>query len=174
MPSPKERVREACARYGEAAIALWCADLLAGRAGFDEPAYPSIVWLGGPSAEAIVAKRLKPEYWPRVWGARGLLYAWTPAAAPAVVAALGDQSWRVREMSLKVVRLRELGEAAEIAADLTGDEVERVRKAAVRALARIGEAEHAEAIGDLLDDRFVQRDAEFALDEMRRRLDRPL
>jgi len=174
VSSPKDRVRDACARYGEAVIALWCADLLAGRAGFDDPAHPSIVWLGGPTAEAIIAKRLKPDYWPRVWGARGLLYAWTPAAAPAVVAGLGDESWRVQEMSLKVVRLRELGEAAEVAAVLTADEIERVRKAAVRALARIGEAEHAEAIRDMLDDPFVRYDAERALEEMRRRLDRPL
>jgi len=170
VTSPRERVGQACYRDGEAAVALWCADLLAGRALLDE----RIVSLGGPHAVAVLEGREKADYWPRVWAARGLLYAWTPRAAPAVVAALDDESWRVREMALKVVRLRELGEAADRAADLAGDEVERVRKAAVRALARIGEAEHAEAVRDLFDDPFAGRDAELALREMRRRLDRPL
>lgn len=170
MATPRERVRQACSAEGERSVALWCAELLAGQAPVDQ----RIVALGGAHAEAVLEGREKADYWPRVWAARGLLYAWTPEAAPAVVAALGDDSWRVREMALKVVRLRELGEAAEAGAELTGDEVERVRKAAVRALARIGEAEHAEAVRDLLDDPFAGRDAELALREMRRRLDRPL
>ncbi|HZM78545.1 MAG TPA: hypothetical protein VFC19_22695 [Candidatus Limnocylindrales bacterium] len=44
----------------------------------------------------------------------------------------------------------------------------------MRALAFIGEAEHAKAVRDLLDDPFAGRDAELALKEMRRRLDRPV
>lgn len=174
MSGPREWVGAARAEHGEQAVALWCAELLSGRVAWDDPDRPSILCLGGPAAQSILDGRLTPAYWPRVWGARGLLYVWAPAAAPAVVAALGDESWRVREMSLKVVRLREIGEAADVAAGLAADEVERVRKAAVRALAVIGEAEHAEAVRDLLDDPFVQRDAELTLRDMRRRLDRPL
>ena len=132
------------------------------------------MWLGEAHAEAFLEGREKSQYWPRVWAARALLYAWTPQAAPAVVTALGDESWRVREMALKVVRLREIGEAADVAADLAGDEVERVRKAAVRALAVIGEAEHAEAVRDLVGDPFAGRDAELALKQLRDRLDRPV
>jgi HEAT repeat protein len=170
VATPRDRVRQACSRDGERAVALWCAALLAGQAVYDE----SIVTLGGAHAEAVLDGREKPDFWPRLWAARGLLYAWAPEAAPAVVGALDDDSWRIREMALKVVRLRELGEASDAAAELTGDEVERVRKAAVRALARIGEAEHAEAVRDLLDDPFAGRDAEITLREMSRRLDRPL
>jgi HEAT repeat protein len=164
-------VQQACSRLGEYEVALWCAEMLVGRALPDDE---RLVWLGGAHAEAFLEGREKSPYWPRVWAARALLYAWTPQAGPAVVAALGDDSWRVREMALKVVRLREIGEAADVAAGLVGDEVERVRKAAVRALAFIGEAEHAGAVRDLIDDPFAGGDAELALKQMRRRLDRPV
>ena len=79
-------------------------------------------------------------------------------------------------MALKVVRKRELGEAAEAAASLTGDDVPRVRVAAIRALALIGEGEHAEPVRDALEDpEPIVRDAALsAIETMTRRLERPL
>jgi HEAT repeat protein len=116
------------------------------------------------------------DYWVRVWAARAFLYAWRPFAAPAVVGALADPAWRVREMALKVIRLRELGEAADLVIPLTEDEVARVRAAAVRALALVGEAEHAPLIHTAADDpdSAVRSAAQAALAKLATRLDRPI
>jgi hypothetical protein len=107
-------------------------------------------------------------YWARVWGARGLLYVWADEAAPVVLDRLGDPHWRVAEMCLKVSTRHELpcGDAAvrlsthelprvrtnaaralgacgdtehlDTLRDLVDDEAEEVRRAAGRALERIG------------------------------------
>jgi len=189
MPSdlrehPGARVDEACASYGAEAIARWCADLLAGEVSYDDTEAPSLTWLGGLHAEAeLKIGRLQErgqDYWPRVWAARGLLYAWAPGAALAVDRAveqgLADPAWRVREMCAKVARLREVGQAADALEALVSDEVPRVRVAALRALGAVGEAEHAAAARMALDDPepSVRRAAEGTLAELRRRLDREL
>jgi HEAT repeat protein len=83
---------------------------------------------------------------------RGLCYAWHPAAAPAVVHALGDDAWRVRQRAANVCRVREIGESAEVLAGLLTDPVPRVRAAAARAVAVVGEAEHAPPLRRLLTD----------------------
>jgi len=189
MPSdprghPGARVSEACAVYGAAAIARWCADLLVGEVAYDDPESPSLIWLGGPHAAAELRKGRLVErgqdYWPRVWAARGLLYAWAPEAARAVEVALenglSDPAWRVREMCAKVARLREIGQAADALNGLVSDEVPRVRAAALGALGAVGEAEHAAAARTALDDPepSVRRAAETTLAELRLRLDREL
>ncbi len=164
--------------YGGESVALWCAELLSGEATHDAEDRPSIVWLGGAHAEALLSYEElgAQDYWPRVWAARGLLYVWSPRAASAVLAALEDSAWRVREMALKVVRLREIGEAGEAAASLVADEVTRVRVAALRALAKVGEGEHAEVVREAADDpeSSVSEAALSALETMSRRLERPL
>lgn len=129
---------------------------------------PEPGWLAGgkpPGAHA---------YWARVWAARALLYAWDDAAADAVVGALDDEQWRVRELAAKVVRLRELAVAVDRLVDRTGDTVPRVRVAVARALAVVGEGEHAAALATMVDDpeRSVSRNATAALAELSRRLDR--
>lgn len=73
-------------------------------------------------------------YWTRVWALRGLLYAWEDSAGAAVTGHLDDESWRVREMALKVVARRRLDDALEGAARRQDDPVARVRRAAERAL----------------------------------------
>jgi hypothetical protein len=160
---------------GPDAVADWCAALLLGADPADEAA-PELDWLGGASSVSMVAKNLDLDYWPRVWGARGLLHAYRPQAEPAVVAGLGDRSWRVRELCAKVARAHEVGAAAEGLHAACADDVPRVRVAAVRALARVGEAEDADAVRDLLDDSEpdVVAAAERAIRELSRRLDRPL
>ncbi|HEY1176761.1 MAG TPA: hypothetical protein VGF17_11430, partial [Phytomonospora sp.] len=84
-----------------------------------------------------------------------------------------------REMSAKLVRLREIGEAADALADLTGEDrepVARVRAAAARALGAVGEGEHAPALHIAEDDveAAVRVAAGQGLRELRRRLDRDL
>lgn len=111
---------------------MGCASLLAGRVGD-----PTLLRaLAGPAATGVLRGQAGgvEGYWPRVWGARGLLYAWDPSAARAVVRAAADNSWRVREMVAKVAARRHLGNAAPAMAALCGDPVPRVRRAAERAL----------------------------------------
>lgn len=170
---PKVLVEQACRVYGEARIAAWCAGLLVRAVAYDDPDEPPLVWVGGTPAVHGLGEGWK-DHWPRVWGARGLLYAWSPAAADAVVRGLGDPSWRVREMCAKVARLRELGEAADVLAGLVGDEVPRVRAAALRALGVAGEGEHAPVVRGALDDQeaAVRQAADKALEQLRVRLDR--
>jgi HEAT repeat protein len=170
-----ERVSALVELAGADAVADWCVDLLRGG-DWTDPELPDLDWIGGRSSVAMVAKDLDLVYWPRVWAARALLHAYRPQAEPVVVAGLSDESWRVREMCAKVVRAHELGSAADELAPRCADEVPRVRAAAVRALAVVGEAEHADAVRDCLDDPepSVRTAAGGALRALARRLDRPI
>ncbi len=163
---PRVLIQEARARFGDDVVLAWCIDLIRRCSGPDDPDDPPIEWVGGTTGW--------PAYWPRVWGARGLLYVWGDRASPDVVAALADDAWRVREMAAKVVRLREVGEAAATLPDLVDDPVERVRIAAVRALAVVGEGEHLELLAAAADDPSicVARAAAEALGQLEERLDR--
>jgi len=99
-----------------------------------------IVALGGPPAYwAVSGERGGPRYWLRVWAARGLLWAWDDEALQAVMAALNDDAWRVREMAAKVVARHRLDDALPIVADLRQDPIPRVRAAASRAFVRLTE-----------------------------------
>jgi HEAT repeat protein len=172
---PVDRVESLVDLVGADVVVEWCAALLRGADPAD-PGAPHLDWVGGASSRSMLARDLDLDYWPRVWGARGLLHVYRPEAAPAVVAGLDDDSWRVREMCAKVVRAHELGAAADELMPRCADEMPRVRAAAVRALAVVGEAEHAHAVRDCLDDPepVVAKGAETALREMSRRLDRHL
>jgi hypothetical protein len=171
---PGERVRAACRRWGERDVVQRCVFLLSGRRAEEEPEL--LPYLGGPHAVAMATRGLPYVYWPRVWAARALTYAWDPLANPAVTRAIGDDSWRVREMAAKVVALREIGAAAEPLLGLLDDPIPRVRAAAARAVGAVGEAEHAHALQDLRDDpeRDVRYRAEQALVRLSVRLDRDL
>ncbi len=95
--------------------------------------------LGGAPALTVLEGREGgvEGQWPQVWGARGLLYVWSDAATPAIVRALVDPSWRVREMAAKVVARHVVSDALEAVAALRQDPVPRVRAAAERAVARV-------------------------------------
>jgi hypothetical protein len=111
-----------------------CVDLLMGR-GADPDL---IVALGGPPAGwAKSGEASGPAYWLKVWAARGLLYNWDEVAVPAVISALDDGAWRVREMALKVVARHEIREAATTVTRLEKDPSPRVEAAAARARVRI-------------------------------------
>ncbi len=158
-------------------MAEWCAGLLSGAIRHDDPARPSLAWLGGAHATILLRDRGGDlgvqAYWPRVWAARGLLHVWNPVATATILAALDDPEWRVREMAAKVVRRWELGEAAERLAGMADDPVPRVRLAVVRALERVGDAEALDAVDQLSADTDpkVAGAARLAAGRLRRRID---
>ncbi len=128
---PRERIDAECDRRGKDAVVAGCIALLEGRDAEGE----LIVALGGPAALWAVGGGVEgPRYWRRVWAARGLLWAWDDSALPAILTALDDDAWRVREMAAKVVARHRLGDALPTVADLQGDPTARVRAAASRAV----------------------------------------
>jgi HEAT repeat protein len=66
------------------------------------------------------------------------LYAWDDSARPTVLKALRDESWRVREMALKVVARHDLQAASERVDELLTDPSARVRAAASRTRRALG------------------------------------
>lgn len=134
--TPRESIERECRHRGREAVVSGCLDLIEGR----EVDPELIVALGGPPARwAITGGEGGPDYWLRVWAARGLLWAWDDgtAARAAVVAMTRDSSWRVREMAAKVAARHRVGEALEAMQALQQDPVPRVRAAAERAATRI-------------------------------------
>jgi HEAT repeat protein len=130
--TPQQSIERECARRGRDEVVVGCRALLR-----DETADPELVLaLGGPGARRILAGGSDDQrYWLRVWGARGLLWAGADGAVTEIRLALGDESWRVREMALKVIARHRLGDLTAEAADARHDPVARVRQAADRALA---------------------------------------
>lgn len=131
--TPRQSVEQECGHRGTAEVVAGCVELLGGR----DADVPLVYALGGPAAAAVLGPHpyRDQRYFLRVWGARGLLYAWDDSARDAVCAALADESWRVREMAAKVVAKRGLGEALSTVAGMQHDPVPRVRAAAARATA---------------------------------------
>jgi len=82
--------------------------------------------------------------------------------------------WR-REKAAKVVVVHEIGRAADVLACLLADPTPRVRVAALRGLAVVGEHEHVDEVAAALHDPepAVARQAERTLAALRRRLDLP-
>jgi hypothetical protein len=162
---------------GRREVASWCAGLLNTTIRYDDPDYPNLTWLGGAHAASLSQRNAfesrNQDYWPRVWGARGLLHVWDPDAKGAVIRALSDPAWRVREMSAKIVRTQELADAEQELTVLVVDPVPRVRAAALLALARVGEYEHARVIDRARRDAspVVRRSGAKALQELSSRLD---
>jgi HEAT repeat protein len=166
---PRDLLAELAALVGEREAARRCADLLGG----DDPAEHAdlLPHLAGRPGAGYFGNGWA-GYWPRVWGARGLLYVWHDDATGAVLAGLRDEAWRVAEMCLKVSALRELP-AGDDAVRLAEHELPRVRAAAMRALATAGDVEHVDAAREALEDESeeVRRAAHRALETMRTRLD---
>lgn len=132
---PRDRVQREARLRGTRDFAAACAEILNGR----EVDPPFIHVLAGRSAPWFVNRDdAELDYWQRVWAARGLLWVWDDVALPAVLSALDDDAWRVREMALKVVARHGLDEALDRAVVAqTKDPVARVRAAATRAVMRL-------------------------------------
>ena len=127
--TPRQSIELECSRRGTAEVVASCVRLL-GRQDADDAL---VFAIGGPGARAVLDGG--QQYWLRVWAARALLYSWDEMARAAVLDALADEAWRVREMAAKVVARRLLGEALAAVAGLRQDPVSRVRIAAERATA---------------------------------------
>jgi HEAT repeat protein len=134
--TPHQSVEQECGRRGTAQVVAGCVVLLAGGDADDSLVHA----IGGPAADSVLGPhpRRDQRYFLRVWAARALLYSWddgAPGLREAVLAALADESWRVREMAAKVIARREIGEGLTAVAALQQDPVPRVRAAAARATA---------------------------------------
>lgn len=111
-----------------------CIDLLEGH----EVEGQVVHALGGPPARWALGEGASgPDYWLRVWALRGLLWHWDDAATAAVITAMSDESWRVREMAAKVAARHRVDEALEELLRLRHDPRQRVRSAAFRAVERL-------------------------------------
>jgi HEAT repeat protein len=168
--SPGDRIALAIERFGEQDVADRAAALLAGTNEGEE----FLLWVGGRHAQGIL-DGAPALYWPEVWGARTLLYAWNDVAVASVRSGLANQAWRVREMCCRVVAARELAFGADLTPLLT-DEVARVRANAARALGVVGDLEQAVQLRELLADPEidVRKQAGAALGVAARRLGRPI
>jgi hypothetical protein len=113
------------------------------------------------------------DYWVRVWAARGLLHAWDDRASRALRQGLRDEHWRVVEMCLKVCRAHDVSQVSAECMSALKSETPRVRAAAIRALAVVGDVEHIEWVEALRGDVVptVANAAKRAAKEMRIRLD---
>lgn len=130
--TPRQSVELECERRGVDEVIDGCVATLRGGAVDDD----FILALGGPAGQNVIhdGPAQRHQYWRRVWGARGLLYAYDDRAADAIVVALGDEHWRVREMAAKVIARHKIGAALPAVAELQADPVPRVRVAGERAL----------------------------------------
>lgn len=182
---PSVWVAQAERELGTSEVLAWCTDLLAGA----DPLTSShpLAWIGGTPGAALPGnltglRGAMFEHWSRVWAARAMRYCWaegTPAAdgaATALLGALTDPHWRVREMAAKVVGLREVGAGADRLAVLLDDGVPRVRAAAATSLGAVGEHEHMGRLADVTcsdPDRAVRAAATRARTAIADRVDLP-
>ncbi|MDN5894602.1 MAG: HEAT repeat domain-containing protein [Nocardioides sp.] len=160
-------ILELAGHLGEPATVALACDLLggAGPAAYGQ----EIVYLTGHEHAHVGWA----DYWPRVWGARALLYVWEESAAPAVLDGTRDEAWRVAEMCLKVSTRHELAGAGDAAVALATHELPRVRGQAIRFLGVAGDSEHVPVALAALEDpeEGVRRQAARAMDLLQIRLD---
>jgi len=134
--TPRHSVERECRDRGDPVVIDACIELLGGATDID----PSLIHaLGGPPAQwAVSGGEGGPDYWLRVWAARGLLWAWDDRATPVVEEAMTDPAWRVREMAAKVAAKHRLGDLLQPLERLRDhDPNHRVVAASERAIARI-------------------------------------
>jgi hypothetical protein len=136
--TPRQSIEAECARRGQQAVVAGCSCLIQG----DDADPALIIALGGPPARRLLDSdpRSDQRYWLRVWGIRGLLWAWDDSALDAVLLALRDPAWRVRELAAKVAARHRLGDTLPALVDLRNDSVPRVRAAVSRAIAMLTQA----------------------------------
>jgi len=135
--TPQQSIEAECARRGKNAVVTGCIHLIDG----DYNDTGLIMALGGPGASRLLDGRSHADdYWFRVWGIRGLLWAWNDSAIGAVRTALSDESWRVREIAAKAVARHLIGDALPGVVELRDDPVPRVRTAANRAVTLLSNA----------------------------------
>jgi hypothetical protein len=129
--TPQQSILFECDRRSREDVVRDCIAILNGRS-FDDHFLRVI---GGPSAETVLDDRAGGVhgYWPRVWAARGLLHVWDDLATEAIIESTTNDSWRVREMSAKVIARHRVKPAIDAVVTLLDDDNARVRAAASRA-----------------------------------------
>lgn len=173
-PPVADLIAELDRRLGRTRLVEVCVSLLLGADREDH--LDVLPWLTGhdwSAGQPVRDRSVWKDHWLRTWGARGLLHAWDDAATSAVLAGLDDEAWRPAEMCLKVVARHEVAGAGDAAAALADHERPRVRVAALRALAVVGDSEHVGVVRAARDDPEpdVRREAERARQALTRRLD---
>ena len=128
--TPKSRIEAACRAHGKEYVVSGCLDLLRGG----EVDAELLRVLAGDATDWFLTSGDESRYWQRVWGARGLLWAWDDRATASITDALDDEHWRVREMAAKVCARHGVDDALEQLLERRNDEVPRVRAAAARAV----------------------------------------
>jgi HEAT repeats len=130
--TPKQSILLECDRRGRESVIDDCVAILNGQA-FDDHFLRVI---GGPGAETVLDGQAGGVhgYWPHVWAARGLLHVWGDVARDPIISATSHDSWRVREMSAKVIARHHVTTAIDAVVALMDDENARVRAAAARAM----------------------------------------
>ncbi|MET3803198.1 HEAT repeat protein [Nakamurella sp. UYEF19] len=130
-PGPRRSIRQEAVCRGRPRMIAGCIALLAG-----EEVDPQLIMaLAGPAATGVLTNVAPwPDYWLRVWGARGLLWEWHADATAAIVTALDDEAWRVREMAAKVVARHKIDDGLNSVVAAQQDSNARVRSAARRAV----------------------------------------
>ncbi len=102
---PRDLVHEAVTSYGLHAAVDTCCALLEGHEDYDKLPVP-LSYLGGSHATAMLRRgdlvRRGQDYWPRVWGARGLRYVWLDYAEQLVPLVDSGVS-RVRVAAIRAV-----------------------------------------------------------------------
>lgn len=128
-----------------------------------------LLYVGGEHAQGLL-DGAPVLYWPELWGLRALLYVWDDSAVPAVIHALKDPAWRVREMAARVIAARGLAAVTELT-PLLEDGVPRVRIGAARAIGTVGSPEDMDSIRPLLKDPIVdvRRGAKQGIETLRSR-----
>lgn len=171
---PDELVGDAVAAYGIHTVIDTCLALIEGHEDYDLLAMP-LTYLGGVAALRQLDRGdlsvRGQAHWPRTWGVRGLMHAWMPYASSGVVTALDDPHWRVRESAAKVADRHAIAEADEALLPMLTDADSRVRVAAMRAVAHLGDDRHLAVLNTVAsDDRAVQVARNAAVRSLRRRV----
>lgn len=164
------RIATAVETLGYTSLVDWAMRLLSGETTPDAAGEPDIHLLGGMAA-------IEP-YMARVWAGQALLHTWHHSAEDAVVVALADEDWQVREIAAQLVGHHKLTQVKALTSLLADDPYPHVRIAAARALGETATPQHDLAIDYLqrlvMDpNSFLAAAAEDALNEIAQRHDRP-
>jgi hypothetical protein len=127
---PRASIAAECDRRGRHEVVIGCEQLVRG----EQVDADLLRALAGPGAPRFLAEDRDDDYWPRVWGVRGLMWAWDGTSVDTIRVALRDDHWRVREMALKVTARHTLDELLHDVLPLRYDGTARVRAAAERAV----------------------------------------
>lgn len=136
--TPQQSILFECDRRTRQDVVRDCIAILNGHS-FDDH---FLRVLAGPGADTVLDDRAGGVhgYWPRVWAARGLLHVWDDVATDAIIDATTNDSWRVREMSAKVIARHRVKPAIDAVVTLLDDDNARVRAAASRAFHAVNES----------------------------------